>query len=43
VIPLEEITSKVEAITLDDIHQTAEELFGHGEYAMAKVGPFEGE
>jgi predicted Zn-dependent peptidase len=42
VIPIDEITEKVHAITLDDIHEVAKSLFGHGEFAMAQVGPFEG-
>jgi predicted Zn-dependent peptidase len=42
VIPIEEITEKVEAMTLDDVHEVAQLLFGSGEVAMAQVGPFEG-
>ena len=40
VIPIDEIMGKITAVTLDDIAQTAEHLFGRDEYAMATVGPF---
>ena len=31
---------KIIAVTLDDIAQVTEHLFGRDEYAMATVGPF---
>ena len=40
VIPVEEIMDKIIAVTLDDIAQVTEHLFGRDEYAMATVGPF---
>jgi predicted Zn-dependent peptidase len=41
VIPIEEIQAKIQSVTLDDIHATAKQLLGGGEYAVAQVGPFE--
>jgi len=40
VIPVEEIMDKIISVTLDDIAQVTEHLFGRDEYAMATVGPF---
>ena len=40
VIPVEEIMDKIIAVTLDDIAEVTEHLFGRDEYAMATVGPF---
>jgi predicted Zn-dependent peptidase len=41
VIPIEEIIEKIQKITLDDIHEIGNGLFGSGEYASARVGPVE--
>jgi predicted Zn-dependent peptidase len=41
VIPIDEIMGKVQALTLDDIHDCAKYLFGTGEYTMVQVGPME--
>ena len=40
VIPVEEIMDKIIAVTLDDIVEVTDYLFGRDEYAMATVGPF---
>ncbi len=38
-IPLEEVVTKVEAVTADDIHRLARRLFKPGETALTVVGP----
>ncbi len=40
VIPTEEVMAKIVAVSLDDVAEVAEHLFGREEYAMATVGPF---
>ena len=39
VIPIDETMAKITAVTLDDIAQISEYLFGSETYAMATVGP----
>jgi predicted Zn-dependent peptidase len=39
VLPIDEITGKINAVTLDDIDRVAQHLFGNNAYAMATVGP----
>ena len=41
VIPIEEIQSKINAVTLDEVARVAHHLFGDDQYAMATVGPFQ--
>lgn len=40
VIPIEEIMGKIIGVTLDDIAEVTEYVFGADAYAMATVGPF---
>jgi predicted Zn-dependent peptidase len=40
VIPIEEIMGQIQEITLSDLHETAQYLFGQG-YTQAQVGPFD--
>ncbi len=40
VIPIDEIMGKITSVTLDDIAEVAEHIFGADAYAMATVGPF---
>jgi len=40
VIPTEEVMAKIVAVSLDDVAEVTEHLFGREEYAMATVGPF---
>ncbi len=40
VIPIDEIMGKIIAVTLDDIAEVTEYVFGADAYAMATVGPF---
>jgi predicted Zn-dependent peptidase len=42
VIPIAETLEKIDAVTLDDIADAANHLFGDDAYAMATVGPFAG-
>ncbi len=40
VMPLEELQSLVEAVSLDDCQRVAQRLFSTGEFAFAAIGPF---
>jgi predicted Zn-dependent peptidase len=42
VIPIEEISAKIQAITLDDIHETAKALLDPAKESIVQVGPFDG-
>ena len=41
VIPIEEISSNIQAVTLDDIHETAKALLIPEKESIVQVGPFD--
>ncbi|MGQ9524490.1 MAG: M16 family metallopeptidase [Armatimonadota bacterium] len=41
VIPVEEVLERIEAVTLDEVHQLSARLLNGGRHAVAAIGPFD--